>query len=243
MLNTHGNKITWLGHATFTFTTPSGQVILIDPFLESNSMCPPALKKLPRVDIILLTHGHADHMADLIATAREHSPQVVAIYETAKWLEKKGIKNVYTMAKGGTVKVGEIEATMVDARHTNSLVDGDQLINGGEAAGFIVRLPGGFTLYHAGDTSVFGDMKLISEIYKPELALLPIGDNYTMGPREAAYAIRLLGVKHVVPMHYGTFPVLTGTPEALLEEADIVGSGGETGNLEIHVMKPGESLG
>jgi L-ascorbate metabolism protein UlaG (beta-lactamase superfamily) len=243
MLNTQGNKITWLGHATFRITTPSGQVIVIDPFLEANPMCPPALKKLPRVDIILLTHGHADHMSDLIPLAREHSPQVVAIYETAKWLEKKGIQNVHTMAKGGTVKVGEIEATMVDARHTNSIQDGDELINGGEAAAFVVRLPGGFTLYHAGDTCVFGDMKLIGEIYAPDVACLPIGDHYTMGPREAAYAIRLLGVKHVVPMHYGTFPVLTGTPEALREAAHIVGAEGQAGGLEIHALKPGESLG
>ena len=242
MLNTHGNKITWLGHATFTITTPSGQVTLIDPFIESNPSCPPALKKLSRVDIILLTHGHADHMADLLPIAREHSPQVVAIYETAKWLEKKGIRNVHIMAKGGTVKVGEIEATMVDARHTNSIQDGDELINGGEAAGFIVRMPGGFSLYHAGDTCVFGDMKLIGEIYKPELALLPIGDQFTMGPREAAFALRLLGVKHMIPMHYGTFPVLTGTPEALREAIYVVGSESEAG-LEIHEMKPGESIG
>jgi len=243
MLNTQGNKITWLGHATFRITTPSGQIILIDPFMEGNPSCPPDLKKLPRVDVILLTHAHGDHMADLLPIAREHAPQVVAIHETATWLGTKGVKNLHPMGKGGTVKVGEIEATMVDAHHSNGIQDGDKIIYGGEPAGYIVRLPGGFTLYHAGDTCVFGDMKLIGEIYKPHVALLPIGDLYTMGPCEAAHAIRLLGVGHVVPMHYGTFPALTGTPEALREAAHMVGAEGQSVGLEIHVLKPGESLG
>ena len=237
MLNTYGNKITWLGHATFRITTPSGQVILIDPWTEGNPSCPAALKKLLRVDVILLTHGHSDHIGDLIPIAKEHKPQVAAILETCVWLQSKGVANLHPMGKGGTQKVGEIEVTMVDAHHSNSIQDGDKLINGGEPAGLIVRLPGGFALYHAGDTCLFGDMKLIGEIYTPQVALLPIGDIYTMGPREAAYAIRLLGVRNVVPIHYATFPGLTGTPEALREAAkDISG-------LEIHEMKPGETLG
>jgi L-ascorbate metabolism protein UlaG (beta-lactamase superfamily) len=140
------------------------------------------------------------------------------------------------MGKGGTVKTGEIEATMVHAIHSNSIQDGDKMLYGGEPAGYIVRLPGGLTIYHAGDTAVFGDMKLIGELYSPEVAMLPIGDFYTMGPREAAHAIRLLNVKHVIPMHYATFPALTGTPEELKKLTQDIPA------LEIHTLKPGESL-
>jgi L-ascorbate metabolism protein UlaG (beta-lactamase superfamily) len=140
------------------------------------------------------------------------------------------------MGKGGSQKVGEFEVTMTHAFHSNSIDEHGVRHYGGEPAGYIIRMPGGFTIYHAGDTALFGDMKLIAELYKPELAMLPIGDRFTMGPREAAYAIRLLGVKHVIPMHYATFPFLTGTVEGLRQEArDIAG-------LEIHALKPGEKL-
>jgi L-ascorbate metabolism protein UlaG (beta-lactamase superfamily) len=237
MLLTRGNKITWLGHSTFTIVTPSGKVILIDPWVMGNPACPEGLKKLARVDVMLVTHGHGDHFSDAMALARAHKPQTVAIYETCLWLESKGIPNTLPMSKGGTQKVGEIEVTMVHAIHSNSVQDEGKIVYGGEPCGYIVRLPGGLNLYHAGDTAVFGDMKMIGELYAPELACLPIGDLYTMGPREAALAIRLLDVRHVVPMHYGTFPVLTGTPAALGElTQDIPG-------LEIHALQPGETLG
>jgi L-ascorbate metabolism protein UlaG (beta-lactamase superfamily) len=237
MLRTAGNKITWLGHSTFLLTTPTGNTLLIDPWLAGNPACPPSLHKLPRVDVIGVTHGHGDHIGDLLTTASEHQCDVACIFEIYLWLETKGIKKVHPMGKGGTQKIGEFEMTMVDARHSNSIMDEGKLIYGGEAAGFVVRLPGGFTIYHAGDTALFGDMKLIAEIYKPDLAMLPIGDLFTMGPREAATATRFLGVKHVIPMHYNTFPMLTGTPQALRDSAkDIAG-------LEIHEMKPGETLG
>jgi L-ascorbate metabolism protein UlaG (beta-lactamase superfamily) len=236
MLDTHGNQITWLGHASFRIITPAGTVALIDPWLAENPKAPESLKSFDRVDLILVTHGHSDHFADVIPLARKHQPRIAAMYETAHWLESQGIPNTLPMSKGGTQKAGDIEFTMVHAIHSNSFEVGAQMIYGGEPAGFVLRLPGGLTLYHAGDTAVFGDMKLIGELYSPELALLPIGDVYTMGPREAALAIRLLGVKHIVPMHYGTFPRLTGTPEELRERTrDISG-------LEIHVMKPGETL-
>ena len=141
------------------------------------------------------------------------------------------------MNKGGTQKVGEIEVTMVNAVHSCGIKDGDEIVYGGEACGYIIRLPGGFTVYHAGDTALFGDMKLIGELYAPDVALLPIGDHYTMGPREAAMAIRFLNVRHVIPMHFGTFPVLTGRPDQVRQlTQDISG-------LEIHALKPGESIG
>jgi L-ascorbate metabolism protein UlaG (beta-lactamase superfamily) len=236
MLETQGNKITWLGHASFKITTAGGQVILIDPWI-SGPTCPAELKKFDRVDLLLITHGHADHFADVLPIARQYQPKVVVIYETGIWLESKKIANVLAMGKGGTQTFGDVAVTMVDAVHSNSIVDDGNIIYAGEPAGFIVKLPGNFSLYHAGDTSLFGDMRLIGEMYQPNLSLLPIGDHYTMGPREAAQAIRLLGVRHVIPMHFGTFPLLTGTPEMLKEET------GDVAGLRIHTLQPGETLG
>jgi len=237
MLQTRGNRITWLGHATFRITTPSGKVILIDPWVRANPACPEALKEFERIDTMLITHGHFDHIADAVALAKQFKPQVVAMLETGWWLESKGVSNTHGMNKGGTLAVGEIEVTMVHAVHSGGIQDGDKIIYGGEPCGYVIRLPGGLAVYHAGDTAVFSDMKLIAQLYAPDVAMLPIGDSFTMGPREAALAIRLLGVHHVIPMHFGTFPVLTGRPEALRAATeDIAG-------LEIHVLKPGDTLG
>jgi L-ascorbate metabolism protein UlaG (beta-lactamase superfamily) len=237
MLATCGNKLTWLGHSTFKITTPSGSVVLVDPWVAGNPACPEALRKFERLDIMLLTHGHFDHIGDAVDLGRKHRPQVVAIYETCAWLESKGIQNTLPMNKGGTQRVGEIEVTMVNAIHSCGILDEGRIVYGGEACGYVIRLPGGFSVYHAGDTTVFTDMKIIGELYAPNLACLPIGDLFTMSPREAALAIRLLNAKNVVPMHFGTFPPLTGTPDALRQMTqDIAG-------LEIHAMKPGETLG
>lgn len=237
MLHARGNKLTWLGHATFRITTPSGKIIVIDPWVQTNPMCPEPLKKFDRLDTMLITHGHFDHIADAVALGKQFKPQIVGIFETCVWLESKGVSNTNGMNKGGTQRVGEIEVTMVNAIHSCGIQDGDKIVYGGEACGYIIRLPGGLKIYHAGDTAVFGDMKLIGELYAPDLALLPIGDHYTMGPREAAMAIRLLGVRQVVPMHFGTFPPLVGRPEQLRQiTQDISG-------LEIHALKPGDSIG
>lgn len=236
MLNLKGNKITYFGHSAFSLTTPSGEVALIDPWIMTNPRCPEALKTLPRVDFAFLSHAHSDHFGDLLEIARRHKPKIIAIFETAMWLAGKGLgESVLPMSKGGSQKVGSFEVTMTHAFHSNSIDDGGQLRYAGEPAGLVIRLPG-VTVYHAGDTAVFGDMKLIAQLYKPNLAMLPIGDLFTMGPREAAYAIRLLGVKHVIPMHYATFPMLTGTPEALRKECKGIKG------LTIHALKPGESL-
>lgn len=236
MLLTRGNKITWLGHSTFRIATASGKVVLLDPWVSGNPACPEPLKKFDRLDAMLISHGHGDHMADAVQLAKQFRPQIVCNYEIHLWLGSKGVQNTCPMNKGGTQKVGEIEVTMTHAMHSSGIEDDGKVIYGGEPCGYVVRLPGGLTIYHAGDTAVFGDMKLIGELYAPDVACLPIGDLFTMGPKEAARAIRLLNVRHVIPMHYGTFPVLTGTPAALRElTQDVAG-------LEIHTLKPGEML-
>jgi L-ascorbate metabolism protein UlaG (beta-lactamase superfamily) len=236
MLNLRGNRITWLGHSAFRLATPAGQVVLIDPWLRENPTCPEAEKNPARVDTILVTHAHGDHLGDTVPLAKQHQAKVVCIYELYLWLAAQGVTTALPMSKGGTQRVGDIEVTMTHAFHSSSVEDHGHVIYAGEPAGFIVRLPGGLVLYHAGDTGLFGDMKLLGELYRPEIACLPIGDLYTMGPREAAKAIRLLEVRHVIPMHYGTFPPLTGTPAALRDlTQDLAG-------LEIHALRPGETL-
>ena len=229
-------RLTWLGHATFLLETGDSRV-LIDPWVMNNPACPDELKDVGDLDAMLITHAHFDHIGDAVEIANSAKPQTVAIPETANWLSGKGVDNVIDMNKGGTVEVAGFRAHMVHAVHSCGITDGDQILYGGEAAGYVLELPNGFKLYHAGDTAVFSDMQLIGRLLEPDVALLPIGDHYTMGPRSAAEAVRMLGVKTVVPMHFGTFPVLVGTPNDLRKEAS------DVDGLEVVDLEPGGTLG
>ncbi len=207
-------EITWLGHGTFQFRLDSGEVIVMDPWVDGNPMYPKG-HKFDRIDAILVTHGHFDHIHDAVPLAKKFKPKVVAIFETCVWLTSKGVENCSGMNKGGTQEVGPVNVTMTHAVHSCGIQDGDQIIYGGEAAGYVLHFSDRRKIYFSGDTNVFSDMQLIEKLYQPDLAFLPIGDFYTMGPREAALACRLLKTKKVIPMHFGTFPALTGRPEEL----------------------------
>ena len=226
--------ITWFGHSTFLVRTPGGVRVLFDPWLAGNPSCPEAMKKPPTVDLVLVSHGHFDHMEDLVAVARESGAPVVAAFELCDWLNRKGLANVSPMNKGGSQQIAGLHVTMTDARHSSGYLDDGQMVYMGEAAGYVVRLENGLTLYYAGDTCLFGDMRLIGEIYRPDVAFLPIGDRFTMDPTAAARACEFLGVRQVVPMHWGTFPLLTGTPAELRALVEPRG-------VQVLDLRPGET--
>jgi L-ascorbate metabolism protein UlaG (beta-lactamase superfamily) len=211
-------KFTWVGHGTWKVRTAGGKDVLIDPWLTGNPAAPDHLKTVDRLDIMVVTHGHGDHTGDAVAVAKATNCKVITTVEVAGWLGREGVSgdNLVGMNKGGTFEVDGISFTMVHAEHTSSTPDG---ASAGEPVGFVIEFENGFKVYFSGDTDVFGDMALIRELERPEVAFLSIGDFYTMGPRRAAKAVELLGVKTVVPMHYGTFPELHGTPAQLEELA------------------------
>jgi L-ascorbate metabolism protein UlaG (beta-lactamase superfamily) len=227
-------QITWLGHGTFHFELPSGEVFLMDPWTDGNPKYPSGYN-ISHVDVICITHGHFDHIHDAVPLAKKFSPQVVAIYETCHWLESQGVKNTRPMNKGGSQQIGPVTVTMTHAVHSCGILDGNKIIYGGEAAGYVLRFADNRSIYFSGDTAVFSDMELIQELYEPTLAFLPIGDHFTMGAREAALACGMLRPQRVIPMHFGTFPLLTGTPEQLAERVKDTGT-------EIWTLTPGQPV-
>jgi L-ascorbate metabolism protein UlaG (beta-lactamase superfamily) len=227
-------RITWLGHATFEIRFDSGEVLLTDPWTEGNPAYPSGYT-IRQADAIAVSHAHIDHTNDVVPLAKKFDAKVIAIFETSAWFEKKGVKNTIGMNKGGTVDLGFVKLTMTHAIHSCAIKDGSDLIYGGEAAGYVITRKDGRRAYFAGDTALFSDMALIQQLYQPELAFLPIGGHFTMDPHQAAHAARLLKVKKVIPMHFGTFPVLTGRPEELAEKL----KGDE---IEVWTLKQGEPV-
>jgi L-ascorbate metabolism protein UlaG (beta-lactamase superfamily) len=231
-------RITWLGHGTFEFVWGSGLHLIADPWTDGNPKYP-AGYEIPGVDLMIVSHGHFDHIHDAIPLARKFRPSIAAIFELCHWLESKGIENTNAMNKGGTQTFFEgadqIAVTMTHAVHSCGILDDGKMIYGGEAAGFVLKFADQRSIYFAGDTNVFSDMTLIRELYHPDLVFLPIGNLFTMGPREAAKACELLGAKKVVPMHFGTFPALTGDPKALQDLVKPLG-------VEVWTLEPGKPV-
>jgi len=226
-----GIALTWLGHASFRMDTPAGKRIYVDPFLSGNPKCPESEKEPERIDVIALTHGHGDHVGDTVELSKRFNPEIVAMVELKGWLGQQGadVGEMPGHNKGGTIEAGGVNFTMVNAFHSSSSDEGDYL---GEAAGLVLGFENGTTIYFAGDTCVFGDMQLIGRIYSPNVAVLPIGGYFTMDPREAGVALELLGVQRCVPCHYGTFPILAGTPDELRQHAP---------GVEVIPLEPGDT--
>lgn len=231
-------ELTFIGHASFKLVTPQGKTLLIDPWLKDNPACPPDFKHFSGADLILITHGHGDHMdLEVLDQAARMGTRFIVPNPIRWFLIERGMDpNLFEgMNKGGTIEVMGIKVTMTQAFHHAQIntAEGAGWLH--EGVGYVLHLDNN-RIYVAGDTCIFGDMRLIGDIYQPTLALLPIGDRFTMGPLEASHAIRLLGVKKVVPFHYGYIPALVGTPEELASlTQDIEG-------LNILALKPGETL-
>jgi L-ascorbate metabolism protein UlaG (beta-lactamase superfamily) len=226
---------TWLGHGSYRLDSPGGKRIYFDPWLE-NPKCPESEREPERVDVMVFSHGHSDHVGSAVELGRRHSPAVVAIAELASWLEGQGVENAtaHGMNKGGTVELDGIKFHMTHADHSGGLIaNGDNITYLGDPAGFVIEFENGTSVYAAGDTALFGDMELIGRYLEPEVAILPIGDHFTMGPRQAAAALELLGCRRCIPVHWGTFPLLTGTPEKLREHAS---------GLDVLAVEPGETV-
>ena len=227
-------SLTWLGHAAFRMDTPGGTRLYVDPWLTGNPACPDGELAAERVDLIAVTHGHGDHVGDTVRLHKQFGCPVVAQVELRHWLASQGVATEgmgHAINKGGSVTVGDVTLTLTSANHSSSTEDGTYA---GEPAGVVVRAEGAPTIYFAGDTNVFGDMALIARIYAPDVAVIPIGDHFTMGPEEAAVALELLEARRCVPCHYGTFPLLTGTPDALRALAPT--------DVEILAPEPGETV-
>jgi L-ascorbate metabolism protein UlaG (beta-lactamase superfamily) len=224
-------QVTWLGHAAFRIDSPGGKRLYVDPWLD-NPKCPDSEKSPERIDVIVLTHGHGDHAGGSVDLMKRFAPALLAQVELQSWVASQGVDGLEIpgLNKGGTREVDGISFTLTDARHSSSSDDGSYT---GESCGFVIRFENGTAIYIAGDTCVFGDMQLIARIYEPDVAILPIGDHFTMGPKEASVALELLGVRTCIPSHYGTFPLLHGSPDELRRLSP---------GVDILVPEPGETV-
>jgi L-ascorbate metabolism protein UlaG (beta-lactamase superfamily) len=234
--------ISWLGHGTFHITTPGGKRLLMDAWVDTNPSCPDEWKqriKTEGVDAIFVTHGHFDHIVDLLALATLTDAKIVCMFDLVSWLTAKGVgeERIVGFNKGGTVEVAGVHATMTKAEHSSTYNDNGTLVSLGEAVGYVLRMENGFTIYHTGDTAVTYDMLIVGDLYQPDLTILPIGDHFTMDPRQAAYALKLIRSKYAIPGHFGTFPALKGRPDQLREHAKEFGV-----QVEVIGLKPGESV-
>lgn len=239
----NGTTITWYGHACVELTTAGGRTVLIDPWF-GNPLSPRTADSVTACDLLLVTHGHGDHLGDAVGIASRLRPAWPCIHEMSLWLARRlpgGSDQVIGMNKGGTVTAAGLRVTMTGADHSAGDWNpgGETTLYLGEPAGFVIELEDGYRVYHAGDTQAFGDMALIRELHRPDLAILPIGGHFTMDPAGAALAVELLGVADVMPIHYGTFPALAGTPDQLREALAARGLGAVT----VHAPEPGGSIG